>query len=145
MGDIIGSMVKKFLIFLLVFGFLLKFSPEVLANIPRVVTTPIIIPTTTPAPTPTPALLIKPRVVTTIVLPPTATVSPTATPTSQPTQEVLTSPTPQPTPTPQISPLPTSSASSTNIWQLTTVGLAAALVGGLIAALALKKGGKKEG
>jgi hypothetical protein len=40
--------------------------------------------------------------------------------------------------------LATPSVSSTNIWQLTTVGLAAALVGGLIAALVLKKGEKKK-
>jgi len=128
-------MIKKFLIILFVFGFLLIIPQGALAldiNIPRVITTPIILPTTTP--TPTSAPLIKPRAVTTIVLPPTATSSPTSTP----TQEVLISPTPQPTPTPQISPLPTP-AGPTNIWQLTTIGLAGAIIGGMIVALVLKK------
>jgi len=100
-------MIKKFLIFLFVFGFLLRISPEVLAldiNIPRVATTPIILPTD---------------------------------------QEVLTSPTPRPTPTPEIS-LPPTSLPSTNVWQLTTIGLAAAIVGGLIVALVLKKGGRNK-
>ena len=105
--NIIGLMIKKFLIFLFVFGFLLRISPEVLAldiNIPRVATTPIILPTD---------------------------------------QEVLTSPTPRPTPTPEIS-LPPTSLPSTNVWQLTTIGLAAAIVGGLIVALVLKKGGRNK-
>ena len=122
-----------------IFGLFLKISPEVLAeiNVPRLVTTPIILPTETPTPTPTSALIIKPRV-TTVVLPPTTTASPTATPTQVTTQEVLTSPTPQPTPTPEISSQPTPVAPS-NIWQLTTIGLVAAIIGGGIALIFGKK------
>ena len=137
-------MIKKFLIFLFVFCFLLRVSPEVLAeiNIPRVATTPIILPTETPTPTPTSAPIIRPRVVTTIVLSPPATTSPTVAPEEEIEEKILTSPTPQPTPTPQISPLPTV-LPSTNVWQLTTIGLVAAIIGGAIVSFILKKGSKK--
>jgi len=134
-------MIKKFLIFLFVFCFLLRISPEVLANIPKLKIIPL--PSgvfNTPTPTPTSAPIIKPRV-TTVVLPPTTTASPTATPTQVPTQEVLTSSTPRPTPTPAVS-LPPTSLPSTNVWQLTTIGLVAAIAGGLITALLLRRGGK---
>jgi len=120
---------------LFVFVFLLKFSPEVLAldiNIPRTKIIPL--PSgifNTPTPTPTAEPTAAPT--------PTPTFEPTATP----TKTTFTSPTPQLTPTPQISPLPTPTAPS-NIWQLTTIALAAAIVGGAIAALVLKKSGKKE-
>jgi MFS superfamily sulfate permease-like transporter len=136
-------MIKKFLIFLFVFGLFLKISPEVLAeiNVPRVVTTPIILPNETPTPTPTSAPIIKPRVVAAIVLPLSATASPIVTPEEEIEEEILTSPTPLPTPTPEVS-LPPTSLPSTNVWQLTTIGLAAAIVGGLIVALALRSGSK---
>ena len=115
--NIIALMIKKFLIFLFVFCFLLRISPEVLAldiNIREPITTPIILPTETP--TPTPASIIKPRGVTTIVFP-SPTPSPTVAPEGEIEEEILTSPTPQPTPTPEVS-LPPTSLPSTNVWQI---------------------------
>jgi len=127
-------MIKKFLIFLFVFGLLPRATSPIFASDPYV-SKPKIIPLpsgifNTPTPTPTAA----PTATPTVTPEPTSALEPTIVS----TQSALTSPTPQPTPTPEASSLPTPTISF-NIWQLTTIALAAAIIGGGIALVFGKK------